>query len=209
MKKAIAILAVLSLAAYAGQIAIESGTVPEKDADWLRYDNGTYHWITWAGTYRGVWFDTQDFIPGSNGVEVLQAEIWFGHGSTLPWDTSDFYLELWNGDSMGPMTQLDQTMATASNLTPIYVDYDPSWVVDQNFWILQNAEMSAGGWPCILGDNSQGSTWGGVPHSLFSDDFIVWEPWGINELSCNFFVGALVEPLSFSNTSWGSLKTAF
>jgi hypothetical protein len=27
----------------------------------LRYDDGTACWLTWAGLFRGVWFDVEDF----------------------------------------------------------------------------------------------------------------------------------------------------
>lgn len=212
MKKAIAILAVLSLAAYAGQIAVEMGTVPEKDADWLVYDDGTFNWLTWGGTYRGVWFNTEDFVPGTIGAEVQQAEMWFYHHASYPWDSSDFYMELWNGDAMGPMMQLDQTMVTALHLAPVYADYDPAMETEQNFWSLANTEMSAGGWPSLLGDDSQGGLWGGAAHSLFSDDFIVWEPWVIGAGPCNYFISVYADLIiggAFDNTSWGSLKTAF
>ena len=71
MKKAIAILAVLSLVAFAGNVAVDLGQMPEKDADWLVYDNGSPNWLTWGGTYRGVWFNIEDFIPGAGDGQIL------------------------------------------------------------------------------------------------------------------------------------------
>jgi len=205
MKKAIAILAVLSLVSFAGQIAVDLGTI-ERDADWLVYDDGSPNWLTWGGTYRGVWFNTQDFNPGWGGGDVDQAELWFYHHSSYPWDTSDVYVELWNGDAMGPTAQLDQTMKTAIHYAPIYVTYSPVVAVEQNFWILANTEMSAGGWPAVLGDGAQGT----IFHSFFSDDFIVWEPWDIGG-ACNYFISAsfTADPGAFDNTTWGALKTTF
>lgn len=205
MKKAIAILAVLSLASFAGQIAVNLDPIPQKDADWLVYDNGTPNWLTWGGTYRGTWFNVEDFVPGGGACEVEQAELWFYHHTSHPWDTSDVYIELWNGDNMGPTAQLDQTMKTAIHYAPIYVDYNPIITTEGNFWCLANTEMSAGGWPSILGDGAQGT----VFHSFYSDDFIVWEPWDIGG-ACNYFVSIYGEiPMSFDNTTWGSLKATF
>ena len=205
MKKAIAVLAVLSLAAFAGQVAVNLGQMPEKDADWLVYDNGTPNWLTWGGTYRGVWFNTEDFIPGTTGGMVEQAEFWFYHHSSYPWDTSDVYIELWNGDAMGPTAQLDQTMITAIHYAPLYVHFGtPRSTVEQNFWAFANTEMSAGGWPAVLGDGEQGS----IFHSFYSDDFIVWEPWDIGG-ACNYFISVYAELGAFDNTTWGALKTTF
>ncbi|MCD6587453.1 MAG: hypothetical protein J7K88_02785 [Candidatus Fermentibacteraceae bacterium] len=41
MKKAAAILAVLSLVAFAGQVAVDSDPVHQKTTEWLQYDDGT------------------------------------------------------------------------------------------------------------------------------------------------------------------------
>ena len=203
MKKAIAILVVLSIVAFASQVAIDPVQV-ERDYDWLRYDDGTYNWLTWGGTYRGVWFNAQDFVPGATDGMVQQAELWFYHHSSYPWDTSDVYIEIWNGDAMGPTAQLDQTMLTAVHAAPIYAMYSDTLDVEQNFWCLANTEMSAGGWPAILGDNMNTT----ISHSFYSDDFIVWEPWTIDS-ACNYFVAVYWEPSAFENTSWGALKATF
>ena len=203
MKKAIAILAVLSLVAFAGQVAVELGQI-ERDGDWLVYDNGTPNWLTWGGTYRGVWFNIEDFIPGQGNGLLEESEFWFYHSSSYPWDTSDVYLEIWNGDSMGPTAQLDQTMVTAIHYAPVYAAYSPQVAVEANFWALANTEMSAGGWPAILGDGDQGS----IFHSFYSDDFIVWEPWDIGG-ACNYFVSVNWNSDAFNSTTWGSLKTTF
>ncbi len=205
MKKAIAILAVLSLAAFAGQMAVNLGPMPEKDADWLVYDDGSPAWLTWGGTYRGVWFNIEDFIPGGGNGQLEESEFWFYHSADRPWDSSDVYLEIWNGDAMGPTAQLDQTMVTAIHYAPVYAEYDPQVAVEDNFWALANTEMSAGGWPSILGDGAQGS----IFHSFYSDDFIVWEPWDIGG-ACNYFVSVAWNPAdAFDNTTWGSLKATF
>jgi len=205
MKKAIAVLAVLSLAAFAGQMAVNLGPMPQKDADWLVYDDGSPKWLTWGGTYRGVWFNIEDFIPGAADGQLLESEFWFYHHPSHPWDTSDVYLEIWDGDAMGPTAQVDQTMITAIHYAPVYGEYDPAAAVGPNFWALANTEMSAGGWPSVLGD---GNTPGSSFHSFYSDDFIVWEPWDIGG-SCNYFISVLWDPASFDNTTWGSLKATF
>ncbi|RKZ03331.1 hypothetical protein DRQ21_06060 [Candidatus Fermentibacteria bacterium] len=202
MKKAIAILAVLSLAAFAGQVAVNLDPIPQKDADWLVYDDGTPAWLTWGGMYRGVWFDVQDFVPGATGASIEQSEFWFYHHSSYPWDTSDVYLEIWNGDNTAPVTQLDQTMVTAIHYAPVYATYSTPLAGEQNFWALANTEMSSGGWPAILGDGTAGT------HSFFSDDFIIWEPWG--DMG-DYFVSVYATPTTgaLDNSTWGSLKAAF
>lgn len=204
MKKAIAILAVLSLAAFAGQIAVDL-PVQGTDGDWLRYDNGTANWYTWGGMYRATWFNTEDFIPGFGGAEVLQSEIWFYHGTSKIWDTSDVYIELWNGDSMGPVAQLDQTMLTAVHYAPVYATYSPGVEVEANFWLVVNTEMSAEAYPSSLGDGA-GSA---VSHSYYSDDLIIWEPWIPPTGISNYFMAVEVDPLALDGTTWGSLKATF
>jgi len=205
MKKAIAILAVLSLAAFAGQVAAVSlDPIPQSDADRLSYDDGTAGWYTWGGMYRGVWFNVQDFLPGAIGATVQSAEFWFYHSSSgHTWDTSQVYLEIWNGTSSAPETQINKEEVTAATYTPITVDYtsDPL-SVGQNFWALSNVEMSSGGWPSSLGDKNA------TTHSFLTEDFVVWEPWNYNYF---IRVDADITPdtASLGSTTWGSLKAAF
>ncbi|PIE52728.1 hypothetical protein CSA37_04725 [Candidatus Fermentibacteria bacterium] len=207
MKKSIAILAVLSLVAFAGQIAVDLGPVGNGDGDWLNYDDGSPKWLTWGGKYRGTWFNVQDFFPSETNGWLEQSRLWFYHHASYPWDTSDFYVEIWNGDVSSPMTQLDQQTATALHYAPVYVDYS-HLDVEQNFWCLANTELSSGGWPSILGDG-QNPDPSGIDHSYFSDDFIVWEPWNING-ACFYFIAVnWNEPNALDNTTWGSLKATF
>lgn len=207
MKKAIAILAVLSLTAFAGQAAVDLGPVQGTDGDWLRYDDTTAFWYTWGGMYRGVWFNTEDFIPGFGGAGVLQSEIWFYHNvEERPWDTSDVYVELWNGDAMGPATQLDQTVVTAMSFSPVYATYAPGIIAEANFWLVANTEMSAGGWPSLLGDEGGVAS---VAHSFYSDDLIIWEPWTPPYGIANYLMAVEVDPLALDNSTWGSLKATF
>lgn len=206
MNTGVVLTTVFSLAATAGNVSVDPGPIMEREAyQWLSYHNGTPAWLTWVGTYRGVWFDIEDFRPGGGSSLIAQTELWFFHHSEHPWDTSNAYVELYNGDAAGPITLLDQQMITAQHFTPVYVYYVPPIQVDPDFWIVLNTELSAGGWPSLLGDNDQSL----LPHSFFHD-FINWEPWSIGGAYCNYFISAFVEaPSSLRGTSWGSLKNCF
>ncbi|MCK5787321.1 MAG: hypothetical protein KAH54_12290 [Candidatus Sabulitectum sp.] len=195
------ILGLVTLTVFAGQIAVNLDPVPGNDADWLVYDDGTAAWITWAGTYRGVWFNIEDFAPGAGTAFIEESEFWFYHPTGMySWTISDVYLEVWNGDAEAPVTRLDQTMATAVHYAPVFVEYSPSLEAEGNFWGITNTEMDDGGWPSNLGDGTPGT------HSFFTDDFIVWEPWG--EYG-DLFVRIAVTSLSLDNATWGSLKATF
>lgn len=192
------ILTVLSLTAFAGQIPVDLDPVQRAEGDWLRYDSGTPKWFSWDGAYRGVWFNTEDFVPGMGGVDIGESEFWFFHDASYPWDTSDVYIEIWNGDAMAPVTQLDQTMLTAVHYAPVYAMYStPVWV-EANFWAIANTGMSAGGWPASLGDEFP------TGHSFYSDDNIIWEPW-----IGDYFTAVVTCMGALSGTTWGSLKAAF
>ena len=173
----------------------------ETDWEWLTYCNGTPGWMSFEGTYRGTWFDLEDFYPGVTDGLISEVELWFFHDDSYPWDTGDAYAELWNGNSSGPVNLLDRQIVTAVNMTPVYIYNDPPIEVQPNFWVLVNTEMSAGGWPSILSDNSEEPE----PHSFFSDDFVVWEPW----LGRNYFIAVLAEYDALSAISWGELKSIF
>ena len=130
----------------AGQIQIDPGQIERADGDWLAYDSGTAAWLLWDGTYRGVWFNLEDFVPGWPASHVGIAECWFYHiSSSYPWDTSDFYCELWNGPSSGPVTQHTQVQSTALHYAPVFVDFNPDPFADADFWIVINTELSSGG----------------------------------------------------------------
>ncbi|MCD6587454.1 MAG: hypothetical protein J7K88_02790 [Candidatus Fermentibacteraceae bacterium] len=60
--------------------------------------------------------------------------------------------------------------------------------------------MSSGGWSSTLSDGTPGT------HSFFSDDFIIWEPWG--DMG-DYFVRAGMLEWALANTTWGSVKAAF
>ncbi len=203
MNKILVVLAVASLA-FAGGVRLDSPVYCGGTDDLLQYDDGSAHWLTWGGLYRGTWYDTEDFLPGSTGLDCEYTEYWFFHHSSYPWDTSSFYAELWNGGSSAPMTQLDQTMVTAAHYAPVQASYSPTIETEQDFWALINTEMSAGGWPAVLGDNTPNTT----DHSFYSDDFIVWEPWIISGATASdYLVRASGDILTALETeSWGAIK---
>ena len=135
-------------------------------------------------------------------------EYWFYHGTSYPWDTSELYLEVWNGDQMGPTTQLDQQMVTVAHYAATAAVYDPCLECGQSFWTMANTEMSDGGWPSILGDNSPDD----VNHSFYSDDGIVWEPWVIQGPTANSYEMIACGPPygpGLSKTSWGAIKALY
>ena len=122
-------------------------------------------------------------MPGAPGWLTVRSELWFYHHSSYPWDTASFCCEVWNGEISMPTTQLDQTSVTALHYAPCYADYSPCLYTEPQFWILINTEMSSGGWPSVLGDNTPQSS----DHSFFSDDFVMWEPWVMQGPTANDF----------------------
>ncbi len=201
MKALSAVVFMLATCSIAGRVDVDLPGLQR--SEWLQYHDGTPQWATWEGTYRGIWFNLQDFLPGVTFFYIDTSEMWFYHFSDKPWDTSDVYFELWNGDAMGPISRIDQTQVTAVHFAPVYASYDPSIYVNQHFWCIANTEASTGGWPSILSDNAGGT----IYHSFYSDDFIAWEPWDVGG-ACNYFI-AIVEGVSLEATSWGSIKSVF
>jgi hypothetical protein len=199
--KQLIVFTVIAASALAGNVEVHPGSI-ERDGDWLVYDNGTPEWLSWDGTYRGVWFNIEDFIPGGCGYTVQIGEFWFYHHASYPWDTGDVVLELWNGEVDGPEVFLALDTVTALHYAPVYALFWPP-LTDTEFWALVNTEMSAGGWPSILGDGAQGT----VYHSFFSDDFIVWEPWDIGG-ACNYFIAVYIGN-SLAETTWAGIKAVF
>ena len=211
MKNSLIIVFIISLACMANSIELDPTPVVT-NSGWLAYDDGTPAWFTWDGTYRGVWFNLDDFVPGCVRACIEQAELWFYHDSNSPWDTSDFYLELWNGDAGGPSTRLNQSQMTAIHYSPSTYTYPTSSYHihsnDNNFWCLVNTEMSSGGWPSSISDAKQGSYY----HSFYSDDFVSWEPWDVDG-ACHYLIRLDVDLFCWESTlertSWGSLKALF
>lgn len=157
----------------------------------FQYDDGTAYWLTWNGVFRGTWYDLNDFGFSGSWYNV-QSQLWFYHHASYPWDTASFYCELYSGDESGPVSQLNQTSVTAAHYSPVYASYNPAIFCPDNFWILVNTELSAGGWPALLSDDSP--NWTGSAHSFYSDDFIEWIPW---------------VPVStgISRMTWGAVKS--
>jgi hypothetical protein len=197
-------LQILLLPLLSGSLQLDRPLPIAGTDDVFQYDDGTAQWLTWTGLYRGVWFNWNDFASGQP-TQIFDLEFWFFHHSSYPWDTSSFWGELWNGGPSGPAVQLDQTSVAATHYAPCYADY--VWIVpDVNFWGIVNTEMSSGGWPALLGDNTPQP----VSHSLFSDDFIVWQPWIIQGPTANdFLIRACMSAGALQESTWGSIKTLF
>ena len=101
---------------------------------------------------------------------------------------------------------MDQTSVAAVHYAPCYAYYN-SIECEDEFWVIDNAEMSSGGWPSIIGDNSPNGTFG--DHSFFSDDFVVWEPWVIQGPTANdFFIRSEYEG-GLEPATWAGIKTLF
>ena len=202
MKRVYFLLAAVAAVGFASNAALDR-TIPAGGTDdLLQYDDGSAYWLTWGGTYRGTWFDLEDFQPGAGGWNAEQSEYWFYHHTSYPWDTASFYAELWDGDVSMPATQLDQTSVTAIHYSPCYASYAPPLACEPQFWQLVTTEMSAGGWPALLGDNTPGS----ADHSFFSDDFIVWEPWVIQGPTSNDYLCRNDGYVGLDATTWGAIK---
>jgi hypothetical protein len=210
MKMSFVLVIAAAAALSAGSIRLDRPLPVSGTDHCFQYDDGTANWLSWAGLYRGVWFNIQDWVPGAGGATLSSLEFWFYHHASYPWDTSAFYAELYNGDAAAPTTLLDQTSLTALHYTPVSTNYGESpypWgiEVEQNFWGVVNTEMSAGGWPSILGDNTPQP----VSHSFFSDDFIVWQPWVMGGATANDFFIRGESCLGFEESTWGSIKSLF
>ncbi len=184
--------------------AVEVSLEPISDAV-LQYDNGTANWVTWAGSYRGVWFDTQDFYSWPCSIDVSSAEVWFYHHSMYPWDTGVALIELWNGDPVTGFTDfLASNQANAMHYAPADITYDPAVTVAPDFWCLQNLELSAGGWPSILSDGGETTT---PVHSYYSEGGILYE-YMQGPKYCNYMTRIYTDT-SLERTTWGGLKTVF
>ena len=170
--------------------------VPGSDGT-LSYDDGSAWWFCWEGSVRGVWFNTADFAGYPVPFEADNTEFWFYHHSSYPWDTAAFYAELWNGGVSGPATVLNQTSVTATHYAAVYAMYSSPVITEDQFWVLENTEMSAGGWPSVLGDSSAPS----VVHS-----FCDMEPWEFGDflIRTNGWPGGALE-----SATWAGIKTLF
>jgi len=173
--------------------------VPPQPPDIFFYDDGCPSWITWAGTYRGVWFGLSDFYPEPYNTQLLSSEMWFYHLSEFPWDTSEFSCELWSGDEGYPICEIASVSGIAQHYCAVTCQFNEQPCVPEVFWIILNTEQSTGGWPSSISDGTIPSS--GTDHSFFSNGFIVWEPWTIQGSTCY--------PMKLESQSWGSLKNLF
>ncbi|MDM7992540.1 MAG: hypothetical protein QUS11_04445 [Candidatus Fermentibacter sp.] len=198
---ALILAAAVTYASHGGVMLEHPLPIPGTD-DALSYDDNSAHWLTWGGLYRGVWFNTGDFGSYSFDWAADNTEFWFFHSSSRPWDTGSFYAEVYNGDVSAPVTQLNQTSVTATHYAAVYANYSSPLICEDQFWVLVNTEMSGGGWPSILGDNTYTTD-----HSFFNDDFVVWEPWGMGD----YFVRTDGWPWSggLAGATWAEMKTLF
>lgn len=193
MKRVLFVLGALAVAAFAANtVQLDRPLyIPGTDAT-LSYDDATANWLTWGGLYRGVWFNVTDF--GTTGTwEADNTEFWFYHSSNYPWDVTSFYAEIFNGGVSGPdASALNQTSVTATHYTAAYANYSSPVICEDQFWVIVDTDMSSGGWPSLLSDNTSQ----GVDHSFYSDDFIVWQPW-------------VPSTVGLARTTWAEVKTLF
>lgn len=197
-----AVLSIVILSALPqGGVRLGHPVLCSSNDDLLQYDDGTAYWLTWSGLYRGVWWDLEDFCPGMPGCNVCEMEYWFYHHASYPWDTSAFYAELCDGTPVAPTAEVWNESVTAVHYAPCHAQPDDVFVYD-NFWSLVNTEMSAGGWPSLLGDNTPQS----VSHSFFSDDFVEWQPWIMGGATANDFFVRIGIGLKLTESTWGGSR---
>ncbi len=141
----------------------------------------------------------QDFFPDADSGYIEQIELWFYH-APRQWDTSQFYLEVFDGDRNGPDVLLDQTMMYALHYQPTVCYYYTPVNVGPDFWCVVNTAFCSGGWPSIMSDGD--ST---INHSFLYDGS-AWMP----HLPGEYMIAVCWEELmSLHNVSWGQLKTVF
>jgi len=205
----------VALLVVSGNLAAGNIRIPEAGGwtppvDGMTYFDGTPWWLSWDGLYRGTWFNAAEFYGYPTSYYIQESEMWFYHHSSYPWDTSEVWFHVYNGDQMAPVDELDQTQTTAAHCSAVEVVYDPGISCEQNFWVIANTEMSGGGWPSLIGDNT--ANYWGEDHSFYSEDFIVWEPWVIQgPVSNDYWMATEPEPWNpgFQSATWGAVKTLY
>ncbi len=150
----------------------------------LSYHGETPEWMFSGGQSRGTWFDVEDFQPGASEFTVEWTEIWL-----LSYPAGTF-LELWNGGVSGPAE-----LVVSEELTGGTVWLQDPAVMEGQFWCLVN---SVGPVQLLSDGESDG-------HSLFTDDWLVWEQFDPGE----FFISVGNETGELHQYSWAALKTAF
>lgn len=198
MKRTIILLAILAF--YLGaqdeadyMIRVECYYKSFRKYDELfQYDDGTPHWISNDGMYRGVWFDSEDFYGYPISTDIESIEFWFyHHSSVVPWEMDDFYAELWTGNFYYTDDLVDRTLVTAIHYSAVTVEYDPRLNAGTSFWAIVNTSFTSNGTPTTLADEFP--NWTGFPHSYFSDDFQTWEIY-------------IPGSTSLTSASWGWIK---
>jgi hypothetical protein len=195
-----------------GMLRLEPPVPCSSTDDLLQYDDGLATWLTWGGLYRGVLFDLADFYePVPGGFYVENVEFWFYHHSAYPWDTSDFYGEIWDGDAAEPGLLDAQAVLQASHYSAVNWSVTPPCsTAGQYFWVILNTSMSSGGWPALLGDGTPSTT--GASHSFYSDDLMLWEPWIVSgDMASDYLIRVEGEPMDASvleTMTWGLVKRA-
>jgi len=167
------------------------------------YDDGTAHWITWEGQWRGVWFTMDDFGGSGNSLICDYTQFWFYHINFM-WDTSLFYAELWTDEAGAPSLLLAQDTVLATHYSADYAFYDPPIDCGNSLWVLVNTEFSSYGWPSSFGDDTPQPT---ESHSFFSDDFELWEPWIVaGTLANDYLIRAHGSFLGLETSTWAGIK---
>ena len=182
---------------------------PAANEDLLQYDDDIAIWLSWGGLYRGVYFELDDFFsPVPSGFVIDRVEFWFYHSPYYPWDTSNFYAELWSG-SGSPTSLEGSALLTATHMSPVQWTVTPPCTLGTDFWVILNSELSAGGWPSIVGVGTPNPE----NHSFFSDDFMVWEPWIITgSTASDYFCRVYGEPVDITaldQMTWGLVKSSY
>jgi hypothetical protein len=201
-------LLMISVSALGSGSPEVSRVIQETDQQvYLQYDDDSPSWLTWTGLYRGVWFNTDDWLPGQPFNWIDFSEYWMYHDVSYPWDVSDFISEIRHGYSSGPLTLIDSDQITAIHYAPVYGNFNKNGDLS-DFWAIDVSSLSSGGWPSLIGDETPPS----VDHSFYSDDFITWIPWSDGIWTGDYLIRAQVHyeyNPALERMTWGSLKAAF
>ncbi len=199
MKQALAVLAILTMAAFASQIRVDlPGGSGSYDVDVLQYDDGSPTGSPGAAP-TGELVQHRRLPSRQPGFLLQQMEYWFFEHSSYPGTPPSSTARSGTATTWFPWCFLPGS-GQRPPLRSLLPQPRPRPGLRANFWGLINTTMSAGGWPSVLGDNTVGE------HSFFSDDMIVWEPWG--ELG-DYFIRAKGEFNSLNSTTWGAVKALF
>lgn len=167
----------------------------------LQYDDGTATWFSNEGKYRGVAFDVGHFNPDASGFDLSFVEYWFYNSGIPPWDTDQFYAEVWDGETAGPVSLLAMQTLTALHYSPCYLDLVDPVTTGTGFWCIVNTELSANGSPSLLGDEEPDHN-----RSFYSNNMATWTAWTFGD----YMVRADGEYFFHLGTgSWASIKALF